>query len=173
MTLPDWRTAQVRGLARGRRHHWRAGEVPSGEPYHQSREIEGQGRQGTAATHRWDADHQSESGAPSGCVQLGRASWVLPATPFKRNTETVVKLSQEVSRRRRLEGDEGERLLAVCRPQLRPIVEAALETGCRRGELLSLQWWQVRGLKSTRPELNLPASKTKTTRDRVVPISSG
>jgi integrase len=56
--------------------------------------------------------------------------------------------------------------------RLRPIIEAALETGCRRGELLSLQWWQVRGLDGSRPELVLPASKTKTTRDRVVPISS-
>lgn len=109
-------------------------------------------------------------------------------TPFKRFTETVVKLSKESSRRRRLEGDEGERLLKACDPllrhprtkaplfsqpppRLRPIVEAALETGCRRGELLSLQWWQVRDLDGVNPQLDLPAAKTKTKRDRVVPIS--
>ena len=44
---------------------------------------------------------------------------------------------------------------------------AALETGCRRGELLTLQWWQVRF--SPRAEIFLPASKTKTKRDRRVP----
>ena len=113
----------------------------------------------------------------------------LDATPFKRNTETVVKLSQETSRRRRLEGDECDRLLNACDPlrlnpqtkqplpdqppaRLRPIVEAALETGCRSGELMSLQWGQVRHLEGARPELVLPAAKTKTGRDRVVPISS-
>ena len=109
-------------------------------------------------------------------------------TPFKKSTETVVRLLKECSRRRRLEGDECERLLKACDPlllhprtkaplfvqpppRLRPIVEAALETGCRRGELLSLQWWQVRDLEGLHPQLNLPASKTKTKRDRVVPIS--
>ena len=113
----------------------------------------------------------------------------LEATPFKRNTETVVKLSQETARRRRLEGDEAERLLNACDPlrmnpltkqpmpvqppaRLRPIVEAALETGCRSGELLSLQWYQVRDLDGTRPQLVLPATKTKTARERVVPIST-
>lgn len=118
-------------------------------------------------------------------VRLG----YITATPFKRGTETVVKLSREIGRRRRLEGDEAERLLSACDPlrlnpktkkpmpdqppaRLRPIVEAALETGCRLGELLSLQWWQVRNLDAERPELVLPASKTKTIRDRVVPIST-
>lgn len=109
-------------------------------------------------------------------------------TPFKKSTETVVKQTKETARRRRLEGDEGERLLKACDPlllnpktkaplfpqppaRLRPIVEAALETGCRRGELLSLQWWQVKDLDDVSPRLDLPASKTKTARDRVVPIS--
>jgi integrase len=112
-------------------------------------------------------------------------------TPFKKFTETVVKLSKESSRRRRLEGDEGDRLLQACdplllnpktkaplfltgqqpRPRLRPVVEALLETGCRIGELLSLQWWQVKDLVGSNPRLDLPASKTKTKRDRVVPIS--
>jgi len=57
-------------------------------------------------------------------------------------------------------------------PRLRPIIEAAIETGCRRGELLSLQWWQVKDLESARPYLYLPAAKTKTKRDRVVPVST-
>jgi integrase len=118
-----------------------------------------------------------------------RLDWA-ETTPFKKSTETVVKLTKESARRRRLEGDECERLLKACDPvlmnpnpkvkaplfvqpppRLRPIVEAALETGCRRGELLSLQWWQVKDLKGVNPRLDLPAAKTKTKRDRVVPIS--
>jgi integrase len=109
-------------------------------------------------------------------------------TPFKKGTVTAVKLSKESSRRRRLEGDEEQRLLAACDPiirnpktkqpmkeqpppRLRPLVEAALETGCRLGELLSLQWRQVR-LTDARSELVLSASKTKTRRERTVPVSS-
>jgi integrase len=119
-----------------------------------------------------------------------RLDWA-DTTPFKKSTETVVKLTKESARRRRLEGDEGERLLKACDPvlmnpnpkvkaplfvqpppRLRPIVEAAIETGCRRGELLSLQWWQVKDLKGANARLDLPAAKTKTKRDRIVPISS-
>jgi hypothetical protein len=69
-----------------------------------------------------------------------------------------------------LQPGEGERLLAACGSLLRAIVEAALETGCRRGELLTLQWWQVRF--SPKAELFLPARKTKTKADRTIPISA-
>jgi integrase len=96
----------------------------------------------------------------------------LERTPFKRGTETVVKLSRELPRRRRLEAGEADRLLQACGPTLRPVVEAALETGCRKGELLSLQWHQVRLTPPPKRELVLPAQKTKTKRDRRIPISS-
>jgi integrase len=73
-------------------------------------------------------------------------------------------------RRRRLYKGEGERLLPACTPHLRGVVECALETAMRRGEILSLQWWQVR--PPPKAELFLPAVKTKTKMDRTVPISS-
>jgi len=109
-------------------------------------------------------------------------------SPFKKGDVTAVKLSKESSRRRRLEGDEEQRLLAACDPilmnpktkqpmpeqpppRLRPIIEAAIETGCRLGELLSLQWRQVR-LSDTRSEIVLEQSKTKTRTERRVPVSS-
>ncbi len=103
-------------------------------------------------------------------------------SPFKRGTEPVVKLSAEHGRVRRLDVDTGEegRLLQACGSHLRAVVEAALETGMRRGEILSLQWSQVEGLTvdgstlrwAPRAELVLPWAKTKTRRDRRIPISS-
>lgn len=90
-------------------------------------------------------------------------------TPFKLGTETVVKLTREVARSRRLEPGEGERLLTACGSHLRALVEAAIETGCRKGELMTLQWAQVR--TAPRRELFLPATKTKTRTDRRVPIT--
>lgn len=114
----------------------------------------------------------------------------LTESPFRYKGQVAVSLHPEAERRRRrrLEGDEAERLLAACdpprrnpktgrldahpAPRLRAIVEAAIETGCRRGELLSLQWWQVKDLDGARPYLYLPAAKTKTKRDRVVPVST-
>jgi integrase len=108
----------------------------------------------------------------------------LDHSPFKRHTETVVRLSRETPRGRRLQEGEETSLLAACAPHLRAVVECALETGMRRGEILSLQWMQVEGLKvdgttaegtkvewAPRAELVLPAPKTKTRRDRRIPIS--
>lgn len=102
-------------------------------------------------------------------------------TPFKRGTEPVVKLAREMARSRRLSADldEETKLLAACGPHLRAVVECALETGMRRGEILSLQWKQVEGLTietskviwAPRAEVVLPWTKTKTRRDRRIPIS--
>jgi integrase len=106
----------------------------------------------------------------------------LEATPFKRASVTVVKLSREAPRSRRLNADIGEeaKLLAACGPHLRAVVECALETGCRRGEILGLQWSQIEGLRiegsevqwAPRAEIVLPWTKTKTRRDRRIPISA-
>jgi integrase len=41
------------------------------------------------------------------------------------------------------EAGEERRLLAVASPWLQRLIIAALTTGCRRGELLSLQWGDV------------------------------
>jgi integrase len=66
-------------------------------------------------------------------------------TPFKKGDRPTIRQDRETARSRRLESGEAERLLNACGPHLRALVEAALETGCRRGELLALQWHQVRG----------------------------
>lgn len=95
------------------------------------------------------------------------------ASPFKRHGVTVVKLETraETERPRRLEGDEESRLLAVADVHLRAVVIAALSTGCRVGELLSLQWRHVRRDDHDRPvALALEAERTKTNALRVLPI---
>ena len=65
-------------------------------------------------------------------------------TPFKLGTETVVFLAKEHARSRRLEENEASALLAACSPHLRGLVEAALETGCRKGEGCCHSKWHRR-----------------------------
>lgn len=91
---------------------------------------------------------------------------LVPATPFKVGNVSAVKLTTEEGRTRRLEDGEEEGLLAHARAGLRDMIVAAIETGCRCGELRSLQWSQVRG------ELFFPAGKTKAKKPRRVPIST-
>lgn len=71
-------------------------------------------------------------------------------------------------------------MLAACDPHLRAVVECALETGMRRGEILSLRWSEIEGLKvggqkvtwAHQSQIVLQAAKTKTRRERKIPISS-
>jgi integrase len=112
----------------------------------------------------------------SWAIRLGYAQ----GTPFKRHGEPVVKLVREPARTRRLHDGEEAQLLAASSPHLRGLILAAIETGMRQGELLSLQWSQVEGLTvagstmswAPRAEIVIPWAKAKTRRDRRIPISS-
>jgi integrase len=102
------------------------------------------------------------------------------ATPFKKGSETIVEMYGELRRERRLSPDvfdddgklktagEERRLLAAANSHLQALIVAALKTGRRVGELLSLQWWQVRFDLN---EIHLPAKKTKALRRRDLPMS--
>src|SRR6476620_8582740 len=90
-------------------------------------------------------------------------------TTFARSGLPTLRTRPEQPRARRVTGDEAERLLAACSPHLRDVVIAALETGCRKQELLTLQWQQVHWIRN---ELYLPGAKTKTKRPRRIPISA-
>jgi integrase len=92
-------------------------------------------------------------------------------TPFKRGGVSVIRVKTGASspRTRRLNDDEERRLMAAACPHLQALIVAALETGCRLGELLSLQWHQVRWNDNV---LLLPASKTKTAVARDVPMTT-
>jgi integrase len=97
------------------------------------------------------------------------ANGLLKASPFRIENVPIIRLKREAARTRRLQPGEAERLLMAARG-LQDVIVGALETGMRRGELLSLQWHQVRF--APRAELFLPATKTKGRRDRRVPIST-
>lgn len=103
------------------------------------------------------------------CCNRAVLGGLLDHSPFRVGDVPAVRLAREEPRSRRLQPGESERLLAGA-GGLGDLIVAALETGCRKGELLSMQWSQVRF--SPRAELFLPAQKTKTKRDRRVPISS-
>lgn len=94
---------------------------------------------------------------------------LVKSSPFRIGDVTAVRLTRETARTRRLQPGEAERLLESAN-SLHDVITAALETGCRRGELLSMQWHQIRF--HPRAEIFLPAGKTKTKRDRRIPISS-
>jgi integrase len=107
-------------------------------------------------------------------VQLIRtmSNWAVKkgyrATPFATGDSGVIRRRKARRRNRRLEPGEEEALLAAAPPLAKRLIIAALETACRQGELLSLQW---RDVSLGRGEIILRAEKTKTSTDRVIPIS--
>jgi integrase len=96
----------------------------------------------------------------------------LKATPFRENGATRVKLNRDAERERdrRLVGDEEARLLKHASPHMQTLIVAALETGCRLGELLGLVWRDV-NLSKTDGAIYLRAATTKTGKARAIPIT--
>jgi len=94
---------------------------------------------------------------------------VLNTTPFKIGTEPAISLEREIPRNRRFERDDDEeRVLAAANSHLRAVLITILDTACRPGEILSLQWGDV---SLTRKEITIRAEKEKTRRERIIPIS--
>ena len=94
----------------------------------------------------------------------------LQQTPFKIGTEPAITLGREIPRHKRFESDRIEqRLLDAANPHLRGVIVAMLDTGCRPGEILSLQW---RDVNLERRELTIQALKAKTRTARMIPIST-
>ena len=61
--------------------------------------------------------------------------------------------------------------MAQANPHLRSLIVGALYTGCRVGELLSLQWHQIRCDEQGVPRwIELPAAKTKAGKARTLPV---
>jgi integrase len=94
----------------------------------------------------------------------------LERTPFKIGTEAAITLDKEIPRERRFQGDDDEqKVLDAADPHLRAVIIALLDTACRLGEILSLQW---RDVNLERRELTVRAINAKTRTARILPISS-
>jgi integrase len=100
-----------------------------------------------------------------------REGW-LRQNPFAAG-ESLISIADEQRRERIITREEERRLLAACvgphRTYLKPIVLCAIDTGMRRGEILSLRWRDVdleHGL------INIQAFNTKTMRERQVSLTA-
>lgn len=101
----------------------------------------------------------------------------LPTMPL--SDETNVKRAKVAQRRRRLLADEETAVLAAAGSatrgaalRLQWLIIAALETGCRRGELLALRWADVNLEKRTLLVRAVEDGAKKTGRSRELPISA-
>jgi integrase len=98
-----------------------------------------------------------------------REGWIL-RHPFS-GSDTIISSSDETKRTRILSEAEEDALLDACdenRAKLKAIIVCALDTGMRRGEILSLRWADV-DLKNRR--INIQAMNTKTLRSRSIAIT--
>jgi len=66
--------------------------------------------------------------------------WELLDEDTLKRVRRAKQLQENNRRLRYLSGEEGQELIEACRPHLRPIVIAALNSGMRKEELLSLEW---------------------------------
>jgi integrase len=83
-------------------------------------------------------------------------------SPFERGKSLMLKENNE--RVRFLNDDEIQRLLENSVPHLKDIIICAINTGMRRGEILSLKWGQIR-------EGFIYLQKTKTKEKREIPVN--
>lgn len=100
-----------------------------------------------------------------------REGWIL-RNAFEAG-DALISVADEKQRQRIVTTDEEARLLAACeRPRyrhLRPIIICALDTGMRRGEILTLSWRDVDLELKT---IKIRAFNTKTMRERSVSMTS-
>jgi integrase len=98
------------------------------------------------------------------------ARWIT-RNPFH-DGDSLISAAAERKRTVILSRNDEYRLLAACagkRKNLRAFIICAVDSGCRKGELLSARW---QDLNLERRELFLPMMNTKTARARIVPLSN-
>ena len=81
----------------------------------------------------------------------------------------VLKRRKVAQRERRLEPDEEQKLLDHAGPHRQRLIIGAIESCCRKGELLALTW---RDVALDRREITVRAETSKTKPGRVIPISA-
>lgn len=102
------------------------------------------------------------------CLEIARREWGYPIRP---NPMDEVSLpSPQRARDRRLNPGEAEKLAAALAatsaPYLRPFIILAIETGMRRGELLSIRWADLNLYRRT-----LLVQTTKNGHPRTIPLT--
>jgi integrase len=96
--------------------------------------------------------------------------WILQ-NPFKAG-DPLISIADEKQRERILTREEETRLLGACEGKakhLRSIIIAALDTGCRQGELLKLKWRDIDFESRT---IVIQAFNTKTMRERNLALTT-
>ncbi|MDP7190692.1 MAG: integrase, partial [Alphaproteobacteria bacterium] len=104
------------------------------------------------------------------CFEVACKEWSMPRLS---NPVALIRMPTGAKvRQRRLEGDELERLLEGCSqgrsPLLPFVIQFAVHTGMRRGEILSLRWCDVSLDCAT---LCIPMSKNG--QERTIPLTTG
>ena len=98
-----------------------------------------------------------------------REGWIIK-NPFTKG-DVLISKSDEKKRERILTREEEEKLLAACtqrREHIRPIIICAIDTGMRRGEILTLKWGDIdfdNGL------IMIQAFNTKTMKERQIALT--
>ena len=95
--------------------------------------------------------------------------WIRPLAELKQEVDTELRRAKVARRNRRLRAGEEDAVLEVASRRLYRVIIAALETGCRLGELLLLRWQEV---NLRRREVRILAHTAKDDEDRMLPISA-
>ncbi|MGH9839046.1 MAG: tyrosine-type recombinase/integrase [Blastocatellia bacterium] len=114
---------------------------------------------------RSKASVQRELELLSGIFTMAVVNNLIESNPVRK----VRKFKLDNQRVRYLTAEEERQLMQGLigkRAYLRPIIVLALNTGMRRGEILSLEWWQVDFNRN-----NLIVTKTKTDKTRFLPMN--
>lgn len=115
-----------------------------------------------AGKPRADASVNREMALLSHLLNKGVEWGMMEASPYKKGKRLIFKENNQ--RLRFLSDGEVEALLKASSPHLKPIVEVALLTGMRRGELLGLKWEQIRNGF-------IYLTETKSGKSRQIPIN--
>jgi integrase len=107
-------------------------------------------------------------------MRYARNNEWIDSSPFENASTPIISKAHEQQRVRVLSRDEESRILKACaddtpRPHLRPLVIAAIDSGCRAGELLKMTWGDV-DLRAR--VIRLRPLTTKSLKSREVPISN-
>lgn len=110
-----------------------------------------------------------ELGILGAALSHARRRWGLPLG----NPTDAQRLAGQTLRLRYLERDEAARLIEAAnskKPILADFVKLALNTGCRKNELMHLRW---RDLDLARGYLDIRPENTKTRKRRILPMNQG